>query len=383
MKLARHTSLFVVALIFACSTSKNQATPAAQNDSDASTSSNDDAGTDAGPATYEDAVNATSWQLLTAAPAVTGGAKQDDLWMLDDQNGFAVSGPASKIYGTQDGGNTWSTLTTLTGTYFRSIMFIDANHGFASNLGAIANSGITDTNVMYETKNAGTTWTPVTNITGTMPTGICNQFKIDDTHLVAVGRVGGPSFMMLSSDAGATWTSIDLNSQLSMLIDTRWTSPTDGIVVGSSTDSYCTILHTSDAGKTFTPVFKSATGQSTCWKISFPSDTVGYVSVQDEMFGSGTFAKTTDGGQTWTEMPLPSTAGAYPGIGIGFITENIGWISADDPKAATYKTTDGGQTWAKDPVLKSPINRFRFVDTNTAYAIGAAVYKLNVAWSAQ
>ena len=37
-----------------------------------------------------------------------------------------------------------------------------------------------------------------------------------------------------------------------------------------------------------------------------------------------------------------------------------------------------GETWTVDPVLKSPINRFRFVDKKTAYAIGANVWKLDV-----
>jgi hypothetical protein len=33
-----------------------------------------------------------------------------------------------------------------------------------------------------------------------------------------------------------------------------------------------------------------------------------------------------------------------------------------------------------DPVLKSPINRFRFVDERTAYAIGGSVYKMTIDW---
>jgi hypothetical protein len=81
-------------------------------------------------------------------------------------------------------------------------------------------------------------------------------------------------------------------------------------------------------------------------------------------------------------MPLPTTK-AYPGIGIGFITENIGWVGADNPALPVYMTTDGGQTWNADAVLKSPVNRFRFVDKNTAYAIGGSVYKLAVDWTGQ
>jgi photosystem II stability/assembly factor-like uncharacterized protein len=385
MRSASFPLLLIVATAAACSNSSNGAGP-----QDAGAAGSSDAATEGGAPTYDDAVKAASWKVLPNAPQVTGGQKQDDIWFTSNMRGFAVSGPASKIYETTDGGDTWKTVYTHSGTYFRSISFLDDNHGFASNLGPISGSPITDTNLVYETKDGGGSWNPITTIAGvpdadggtTLPTGVCNQFVIDPMHIVAVGRVTGPSYMIQSSDAGATWTTTDLNAKLAMLIDTRWTSPTDGIVVGGSAGTVmnCTILHTTDGGKNFSTVFTSKTANSLCWKISFPSANVGYVSVQDAGGGPGTFAKTTDGGATWTEMPLPTTK-AYPGIGIGFITENIGWVGADNPALPVYMTTDGGQTWNADAVLKSPVNRFRFVDKNTAYAIGGSVYKLTVDWT--
>jgi hypothetical protein len=63
---------------------------------------------------------------------------------------------------------------------------------------------------------------------------------------------------------------------------------------------------------------------------------------------------------------------------VGFITDNVGWVSPEDASLPTYVTADGGQSWKVDPALKSPINRFRFVDTNTAYAVGASVWKLTI-----
>jgi photosystem II stability/assembly factor-like uncharacterized protein len=328
---------------------------------------------------YDDAVLASSWMELSGAPKAPSGAKQDDLYPTSAMRAFAVSGPASSIYKTEDGGVTWSTVFQHAGTYFRSVLFVDDNHGFASNLGPLPGSGITDTNVMYETKDGGTTWMPVNNISGPMPSGICNQTKIDAQNLIAVGRVNGPSYLLKSSDAGASWTSIDLNQQLSMLIDARFTSPTDGIVVGGSAKSpmVCTILHTSDGGTSFQTVFSSATKGSLCWKISFPSDQVGFVSVQDSAGGPPSFAKTSDGGSTWTELPLP-VAGGYKGIGIGFIDEQIGWISSEDASQPTLRSSDGGMTWDTDPALTSPINRFRFVERGTAYAIGGSIWKLSI-----
>jgi photosystem II stability/assembly factor-like uncharacterized protein len=168
-----------------------------------------------------------------------------------------------------------------------------------------------------------------------------------------------------------------------MIIDARFTTPTDGIVAGMDTNGYANVAHTSDGGQTFTTVFTSKTANSLVWKISFPSSTVGYIAIQDATQGPPTFGKTMDGGMTWVELPLPvktGTNGAYPAIGVGFITENVGWMSPDDPTLPTYVTSDGGNTWSIDPTLKSPINRFRFVDMNTAYAVGASVWKLSIVY---
>ncbi len=368
-------SFVCLALLAACSSSSSNGSAPLGPSADGGGGGG---GVDAG--SYADAVNAASWAVLPNAPVAPKGAKQDDVFFTDAMHGFAVSGPDNAIYRTADGGDSWSKVKSSSGTYFRSVLFLDHDHGFVSNLGNVAGSGITDTNPLYETKDDGANWNPVTAITGTMPAGICNQTMIDATHLVAVGRVTGPSYMLTSSDAGASWTSIDMSSQLAMLIDAHFVSPTEGIVVGGNKDPSmkCTILRTTDGGQSFAPVFTSATPGSLCWKISFPSTDVGYVSVQDSSGGTGTFAKTTDGGKTWTEMPLVGRS--YPAIGMGFITDDIGWVSADS-SAPTYKTVDGGKTWTEDAVLKSPINRFRFVDKNTAYAIGGSVYKMTIDWN--
>jgi photosystem II stability/assembly factor-like uncharacterized protein len=380
------TLLFLFAVAAACHSSGN-ATPSPDGGEAA------DAGLDVAeepspPASYASVVASSTWQAVTGAPVVTMGAKMDDLYFPSPSVGFAVSGPTASVYKTTDGGATWTSVLTQAGTYFRSALFLDEQHGFVSNLGPIPGStAITDTNVLYETKNGGTSFQPVTTITGTMPKGICNQTMIDAQHLVALGRVEGPAYLLLSSDGGATWTSKDMNTQFSMLIDAHFVSPTEGILVGGSAGNmYCSIQRTTDGGATWNQVFQSKTQNSLCWKISFPSADVGYVSVQDppgSLISTVTpsFAKTTDGGKTWTEMPLPASAGSYPGIGMGFITEDIGWVSADDPTAPTFRTTDGGNTWTADTALKSPINRFRFLSPTTAFAIGGTIWRLDVPWT--
>lgn len=323
-------------------------------------------------------VLASGWVELENAPKLTGGGKQDDVFFLDTEHGFAVSGEASAVYETKDGGATWATILEQPGSYFRSVVFTSPEHGFVGNLGAMG-GGLTDTNVMYETLDGGATWAPVTNITGPAPKGICNFDRIDDQHLVAVGRVSGPSVLLKTDDGGSTWTSHDLSKRLSMLIDAHFTSPTEGVVVGGSylLPMACTVLRTTDGGESWERVFVSETNNSLCWKVNFPSPKVGYVAVQDAGSGDPTFAKTTDGGATWEELPLPGGV-PFSGIGVGFVTDDIGWLAAEDSKLPVYRTVDGGKTWDEDPSIKAPINRFRFVDRYTGYASGGSFWKLTL-----
>ena len=331
---------------------------------------------------YANAVKSTDWTKLAAAPSVPGGAKQDDAYFLDASHGFLASGPLGAIYSTTDGGTSWNQVFTHDGTYFRAVLFLDAQHGFAGNIGAGLSPSIDDATLMYETKDGGTSWDPVTSITGSAAKGLCNFTQIDATHIVGVGRANGPAHMLTSSDAGATWVSKDLGSYFSMVIDAHFFSTTEGVVAGMDKSSQkCSIMRTTDGGETFSPAFESATHGTLCWKLSFPSPSVGYAAVQDTTTGPGTLAKTVDGGVTWTEMPLPVTdppKKAYGAIGVGFIDEKIGWMSAEDPDLPTYRTFDGGVTWEVDPALLSPINRFRFIDAHTGYAIGGSVWKLEV-----
>lgn len=330
-------------------------------------------------AVYRAAVTAAKWRVLANAPKVTGGAKQDDVFFLDVDHGFAVSGQAGAVYETKDGGESWTTVLEVAGSYPRSVIFTSPEHGFVGNLGVIEGAGTTDETVIYETKDGAKTWAPVTAIEGPKPGGICNFHAVDADHLVAVGRVSGPAFVLSSSDGGASWTSRDLSKKLSMLIDAHFSTPLEGVVVGGSLKlpMRCTALRTTDGGETWEEVFASDTTNSLCWKVQFPSANVGYIAVQDAGTGDPTFAKTTDGGVTWTELPLPGNV-PYSGIGVGFVTDDIGWMAADTAKLPVYRTYDGGLTWEKDASLKGPINRLRFVDKYTGYAIGGSTWKLTL-----
>ncbi len=142
----------------------------------------------------------TKWRKLTT-DAYRG--KQDDLYFVNAQLGWYVNG-AGKIYKTTDGGETWLKQLEQPGTYFRCVAFIDENHGFAGNIGPGYFPNVTDTQPLYETKDGGNNWHPVSQISGEPVVGLCalqvlreefiNAGQLDRRiRLIGVGRVGGPS----------------------------------------------------------------------------------------------------------------------------------------------------------------------------------------------
>lgn len=326
---------------------------------------------DAGPVEFT-----ARWERLANAPSIAG--KQDDVFFVSAERGLSVNG-LGQIWRTTDRGESWTQVLDRPGTYFRAITFVDAQRGFAGNIGVGYYPDVTDETPLFETHDGGDTWAPVTSITGPTPRGICNFHRIDADHLVASGRVGGPSFLLTSSDGGATWQSRNVSARIGMLIDTHFVSPTEGFLTGGSSagpTSRCVVLHTTDGGATFEEVFLSEHAGELCWKFSFPSATVGYASVLTTGEVPSSFLRTRDGGATWEQLPL--VEGRYASLGIGFLSEDIGWIGGEGAGRPAYRTTDGGDTWTEDDSLGPYINRFRFVDEHLGYAIGSTVYRIEV-----
>ncbi|MBN4062493.1 MAG: hypothetical protein COA57_15430 [Flavobacteriales bacterium] len=318
-----------------------------------------------------------NWDSLPNAPFLPD-YKHDDAYFVNANLGWAVNGPitagdSGKIHKTTDGGQTWNLQFSVQGSRFRSVGFTDSLKGWIGNLGAGIYPIVTDTNIFYQTLDGGNTWTVVQNITGAKPEGICGINVVNDTLIYACGRLEGPGRFLKSIDGGNNWVSQDMNAYAGMLIDLHFWSPDSGIVVGGTTNNYATskglVLFTSDGGQTWQT--KHITGQTggTCWKISFPSPNVGYVS-WETLSAPVIFLKTTDGGQTWQDKLFSNNS--YETEGIGFINDTLGWMGARNE--VSFQTTDGGDTWQQG-FVGSFLNRFRFLNDTLGYAVGETVYK--------
>ncbi|HUO51495.1 MAG TPA: hypothetical protein VMT93_03175 [Gemmatimonadaceae bacterium] len=331
---------------------------------------------------------AAGWSLLSGSPLAGEGKHHMDAWFLSADTGFMVD-IDGKLWRTQDGGATWELRNVTTSVLMRAVAFVSPTHGFIGNLNSTGGVPTPDY-ALFETTDGGATIHNITSrISGPIPVGVCGMWALDDSTVFAVGRWSGPAVFLRTRDAGATWTSRSLAPLVTGIIDVRFTDAMHGIIVGGDgvgiTDSaqatsHTVILGTTDGGDSWHVLFRSSEPGTWAWKISFPSDSVGYVGEQGPN-PAGYVVKTTDGGATWVEY-ITGTPGDFEGI--GFAAENVGWVAND---SATYETDDGALSWYRvnlgaDHAVED-VNRFRMLPGATGYALGKRVYKYSGLLSAR
>ena len=326
--------------------------------------------------------DSTLWQELAYAPVAPSELKKhDDLYFRNDTTGWLVT-RAGQIFRTSDGGTSWMEQLNDTTAYMRCVGFVDDYNGIVGNLKADSLG-----NALYRTNNAGITWEVVdsASYTGEIPKGMCGLFVLDSTTMFLCGRVFGPAFFVRTYDGGETWETFNMSDSVGMLIDVYFWDENHGIMIGGSDanrDScHMLILYTDDSGDSWETVFLGDRTQEWGWKISFPTETIGYVSIQKKPYTAATteyFLKTTDGGLTWFEFPFmfadTSEDEVYSSIAIGFITPTRGWMGSYVNDRPTLMTEDGGVTWSEAGFGQN-VNRIRFLHPWLGYATGRTVYK--------
>lgn len=341
------------------------------------------------------------WQKLETEPA---RERQDDISLIDADTGWYVNS-LGKIFKTVDGGRSWVQISHKPGTYWRSILFLDAHHGFAGNLGPGVTEGYrsvmssdefenlnrepktTDPVLIYETSDGGRTWVPAPGVPADGG-GVCSMSSLTEPGgrrlVFAGGRVTGPPRLFRWTE-GQGWDSIDLAGRCGMVLDVNFFDARTGIVCAASSPNLATaqatLLMTEDGGRTWEERYRSPRPGETVWKCSFPTRDTGYATIRsfdpDPHVTRRYVLKTIDGGRTWREILLVDDFYSRPQA-VGFLTPDRGWVGTSD---GGFETTDGGATWTRVKMGRS-LNRIRFVPTSgggtVIYAIGRDLYKLRL-----
>ena len=300
------------------------------------------------------------WKALRFAPSA---ARHDDMHFITPDLGWIVNS-SGQIYKTSDGGKNW-TKQFQSSVYFRSLKFADSLRGWAGT--------IDEDKVLYHTNDGGLNWNLITNIPDPKPKRICGLAVPNDSVIYGSGAFDGPAIIIKSTDGGQTWESIDMSQYAGNLIDIYFLNSDSGFVVGGTPakqilfDTMPIVLFTGDGGKTWEVRYSGNNVGEWGWKIVFPTKNISYVSLEN--LNEARIIKTIDGGNTWSEIPVNDLSDLE---GIGFYSENIGWVAARQEEKITL---DGGITWQQTDIGEQ-INRFQFFGDTLAYAAGVTIYKL-------
>lgn len=340
-----------------------------------------------------------TWRPTNAPMAnQEAGKRYDDIWFVTPQLGWGVNSDG-KILRTDDGGDTWDEQFHDELTYLRCVGFASKTRGWAGTLSGPAR--------LYQTRNGGAKWTPVTKLPAKGPKMVCGMSVVSESVVYVSGtnypfpfEDNDPPAMMKTLDGGATWKGWDMRKHSCLLVDTFFTSPKTGWVVGgfrpdpsvpagpNGRDNVkAVVLRTEDGGKTWVnraaDLLDELSYGEWGWKIDFVDDEVGYVSLEN--FVEGAILKTTDGGTTWKRLPINDPQKNANLEGVGFVDRDHGWVGGWGTPAfeggQSSATDDGGTTWRDANEIGKFINRFRFFHKPeiVGYSAGATVYKYSSA----
>ena len=310
------------------------------------------------------------WRPLPSAVTNIDNQRFDDVFFINENVGWAANGAYAAVYKTTDGGATWATQVTeqsLGGNYyFRNIEFLNENIGFLGTLNSL----------FLKTNDGGANWIPVTNLP-INPGAICGLDTVGTSTVYGCGAYFSPAFIIKSTDSGATWTSIDMSSYATGLVEVQFLDENIGYASGA-TASGGVILKTTDGGLTWAPIYNSNIPGEYVWKLQILSSNSNVIfgSVEANAPNNGKMIRSLDNGVNWISKEVPFTSVQA----VGFLTETHGWMGGYTSSIGTnfpfMETQDGGETWT-DIGVGSNLNRIFFLSNSLAYASGATIYKFS------
>lgn len=230
-------------------------------------------------------------RLLTSDAALFG------VTFANHADGWAV-GRFGLILRSDDGGKSWKEQPSGTRLALSAVSAIDPEHAFA-----VGNGG-----VLLATSDGGHTWQKQNSGT---KNHLLDVRALSPTDAYVVGAFGT---LLSTTDGGRTWVkhSLSWNDLIPAIIKNTgpvmpnlnsvfFISKTEGWIAGE----FGTILHSQDAGKTWTAQ-RSGSDFPQLAAIAFRSPQEGLAAGQQ-----GGLLRTTDGGQHWTAVDIGTTHGLY------------------------------------------------------------------------
>lgn len=298
---------------------------------------------------------------------------------------------AGNVYATSDGGNTWSSYSSV--PWF-NVNTVYANTGLNFFIGGSYGS-------IEKTNNTGSTWLDLSSRISEYSLAALNT--LNATTAFAAG-MGGT--ILTTNNAGTTWTAQASNAGGEDLYDIHFVNSTTGLAVGTNG----TIVKTTDGGANWNFIFSgigdnlfslapAAGGKmyacGSNGKLTYTlnnGDTwidqptsfsgIGYNFSEMQCFGTDTiiiatdqpyFVSTYDNGLSWN---LISNGSSNACSSMFFLNAMNGWVGTSIGEI--YSTNDGGATWNLDiqPPANAAIGCIKFLDPQNGWFVtGNEIYR--------
>ncbi len=338
------------------------------------------------------------------------GSYVNSVQLVSNGVGYAVGYGA--IYKTIDGGKTWtkyngagSAAGEITGTDFRSVVFIDANHGYAVGTGYNYTYGR-----IAQTSDGGASWHYNTNAGGAAGTANLSGGAVNGVTMTNGGSLyDTPPTVAFSACAGAGCVTATGTANISGGAVTGVTitnpgsgytsaptvtfagggggslhTPLQGVAVAGGSGAHSVIV-VGDNGVIQQNSNVSWTGDTNALAAGLDGATVtsgttsklmavvfpGNGSAGFAAGESGAVTASTDSGATWTLKA--GGAGSASIYGSSFIDSNTGWMVGSS--GTVVRTTDGGASWTSDASgipTGVTLQGVQFLDSNTGFAVGCS-----------
>jgi hypothetical protein len=242
------------------------------------------------------------------------------------------------IFGTADGGGTWSTtpLPASSGTVVDVSCFLPQTCLAVVNLtSGGATTGGPDAAV-YLSSDGGQTWSAGGSLPPSFEPAAGQGIDCTTQSCVMVGASGDDATTAaaaVSTDGGQSWTGVTVPGALALLTSISC-NQTSCVAVGKthgndSSTPYgpSAVITSDDAGATWSSSAAVGLASTDLWSLTCEDSgdcwVAGMLLGQPSPAGFGYIASTTDGGSTWSNQPLPTTPSAAQQAATGLTQLNF------------------------------------------------------------